>query len=262
MGFYAQPKERRDQIVARMLLKLSAGLKRQDDVFVHSCASNPDTHLRKWTYVLMGRLYKENAMYRKQVLAVTNKLVADTNFRVRQTAVYIAGEIGDFKSVSTVLEKGLIDQHHAVRNGVIGALKTMGKRNPKPTIVFAKRHLHERDPEIRRQIVHGIELRGRTHPEDILPLLRVMQGETSNRVRKMVAHVLGQCSYKEGCLEKVLQELSQWKDRDLVLKAIDSILQVHHDQIYCYYSLEKAEEFVKNTFGRAYEQSRNRKRSG
>jgi HEAT repeat protein len=101
-------------------------------------------------------------------------------------------------------EKALKDEHHSVRNAVIGALKQMGQKNPEPTFNFAKKHLKDDDPKIRREIVHGIELRGRTHPEEVLPLLEELQNEKVKEVRKMVIHVIGQISYKKGCLEKVI----------------------------------------------------------
>ena len=95
---------------------------------------------------------------------------------------------------------------------------------------FAKQFLHHPDPEIRREIIHGIELRGRTHPEDVLPLLREMHTESDPRVREMVVHVLGQISYKSGCLDIVIRELKTWHDRDLVKRAIGAMRAVHAEQ--------------------------------
>jgi hypothetical protein len=48
---------------------------------------------------------------------------------------------------------------------VIGALKQMGLKNPVPTFKFAKMHWHDDDPKIRREIIHGIELRGKHIPK-------------------------------------------------------------------------------------------------
>ncbi|MCE5214956.1 MAG: HEAT repeat domain-containing protein [Methanobacterium sp.] len=83
----------------------------------------------------------------------------------------------------------------------------MGQKNPQPTLEFTRRFLHDEDPEVRKKVIHGIELRGRTHPEDILPLLEEVQDEDDQNVRKMIIHVLGQISYKNGCLEKVAAAL-------------------------------------------------------
>jgi hypothetical protein len=249
MRFYDQPKKKRVRIIEEMTTRLSDGLARNDGTFIRNCASKADTHFRRWTYILIGRLYQERVDFRKQIINIANTLITDADCRVRQTAVYMAGEIGDLKHVAAILEKGLQDSHYAVRNGVIGALKVMGKRYPAPTLAFAKLHLHEKDPEVRRQIVHGIELRGRTHPEDILPLLRGMQRDTNNRVRNTIAHVVGQCSYKEGCLETTLKELSHWKDKELVWKAAESILEVHREQTYCYYTYVEAKRLVAKALG-------------
>ena len=38
-----------------------------------------------------------------------------------------------------------------------------------------KKYLHHPGKEVCREICHGIELRGRTHPQDILPLLKELQ---------------------------------------------------------------------------------------
>ena len=57
-------------------------------------------------------------------------------------------------------EIAIKDKHPSVINAVIGALKQMGQKNPEPTFNFARKHLHDEDPQIRREIIHGIELRG------------------------------------------------------------------------------------------------------
>ena len=75
-----------------------------------------------------------------------------------------AGEIGkkDFLTVQHFFDKGLFDVHHSPRNAVIGSIKKMGEVNPKPVLLWAKKYLLHPDKEIRREICHGIELRGRT----------------------------------------------------------------------------------------------------
>ncbi|MDZ4758612.1 MAG: HEAT repeat domain-containing protein [Bacteroidota bacterium] len=67
----------------------------------------------------------------------------------------------------------------------------MGEKNPKPVLQWAKKYLHHEDKEIRREIGHGIELRGRTHPEDILDILQELQYDKTARVRNTLVHVLG-----------------------------------------------------------------------
>ena len=103
----------------------------------------------------------------------------------------------------------------------------MGEKNPKPVLKFAKRYLHHEDKEIRREICHGIELRGRKYPQDILPLLRELQWDKTARVRNTLVHVLGQIAYKKGCLETVIADLKKWENKELVTDAIDEIIDVH-----------------------------------
>ena len=100
--------------------------------------------------------------------------------------------MNDFIAVEPLIEKGLYDEHHAVRNAVIGSLKKMGERNSKPVLLFVYRFLHNENEEVRREICHGIELFGRTHQEDILPLLKELRNDKSVRVKKTLIHVLGQ----------------------------------------------------------------------
>ena len=121
----------------------------------------------------------------------------------------------------------MFDAHHSVRNAVIGSIKKMGEKNPKPVLAFAKKYLHHGDKEIRREICHGIELRGRKYPQDILPLLRELQDDKTKRVRSTLVHVLGQIAYKKGCLEIVVADLRSWHNKDLVADALAEIIDVH-----------------------------------
>ena len=96
-----------------------------------------------------------------------------------------------------------------------------------PVLQWAKKYLNHPDKEIRREICHGIELRGRAHPEDILPLLEELQQDPTARVRNTLVHVLGQISYKKDCLAKVIGHLKKWKNKNLVEKALVEIIDVH-----------------------------------
>ncbi len=151
------------------------------------------------------------------------------NENVRQTAVNAAGEIGmqDFDGVEHFFERGLFDGHHSVRNAVIGSMKKMGEKNPQPVLAWAGKYLHHPDKEVRREICHGIELRGRTHPQDILPLLKELQFDRTARVRNTLVHVIGQIGYKKGCLATVVEHLKGWENTELVAKALDELIDVH-----------------------------------
>ena len=130
----------------------------------------------------------------------------------------------------------------------------MGQVNSKPILSFAKKYIQHPEAEIRREVIHGIELRGRTHPEEVLPLLEEVQFEKVSRVRNMVIHVLGQISYKKGCLEKVVQALLKWENKELVNEALVKILEIHvrykdfSDKTY-----QEAKEYIEEHFNRYIE---------
>ncbi len=101
--------------------------------------------------------------------------------------------------------------------------------NPKPVLNWAKKYLHHKDKEIRREICHGIELRGRKYPQDILPLLQELENDTTERVRSTLVHVLGQIAYKKNCLQTVIAHLTGWKNKDIVKKPLSKLLTYTND---------------------------------
>ena len=135
------------------------------------------------------------------------------------------GEIGmeDFAIAEYFFDKGLFDEHHSVRNAVIGSVKKMGEKNPKPVLKWANKYLHHEDKEFRRDICHEIELRGRTHPQDILPLLKELEFDKTTRVKNTLVHVIWQFAFKKGCLQTVVAALKNWENKDLVGKALDEL---------------------------------------
>ena len=191
---------------------------------------NDDTYIRKSAYLVTGRLYSEEAGLRPAILAMFTEFLSDQDFKIRQTVINAAGEIGkwDFQKVRSYFDQGLKDPHHSPRNAVIGSIKKMGEVNPVPVLAWAREYLDHDDKEIRREICHGIELRGRKHPDDILPLLQELQHDQTARVRTTLVHVIGQIAYKKGCLAKVLVHLEGWENRPLVDAALEEIIDVHH----------------------------------
>ncbi|MCL7745659.1 HEAT repeat domain-containing protein [Halalkalibacter alkaliphilus] len=242
MGYYDLSKEERVHVYKTMEGNITFDVKQNKIDYLLQYAADQDTYIRKNAYLIMGRLYHSNPPLQEAVLQIAEKLLAHDDEKIRQTIVNALGEIGkkDASSVMAFFEKALFDEHHSVRNAVIGSFKKMGKVNPKPVLSISKKYLHHPDPEIRREVIHGIELRGRTHPEEVLPLLKEVQFETVKRVRNMIIHVIGQISYKEGCLEKVVQALREWENKELVQGAIIEIIDVHHR--YMDFSDKTAEE--------------------
>lgn len=230
MSFYDLPKEQRtglvESISQHIYNELVSG--KSDNTLLYF--SDEDTYIRKSAYLSVGRLYYAYPALKSVIITMLEEMQQHDNFKVRQTAINAAGEIGKsyFEVVRYFFDKGLFDEHHSPRNAVIGSIKKMGEVNPLPVLAWAKKYLHHEDKEIRREICHGIELRGRKYPQDILPLLKELQHDKTARVRNTLVHVIGQIAYKKGCLKTVLEHLKTWDNQKLVADALEEIIDVHH----------------------------------
>lgn len=229
-GFYDLSKTQRESLVNKIKEELRKDLYSGGSKYILKYFADDDTYIRKSAYLQIGKIYFENEILQSKILVQINLLLENNEFKVRQTSINAAGEIGKkyFEIVQNIFDKGLFDSHHAPRNAVIGSIKKMGEVNPKPVLRWAKKYLHHPDKEIRREICHGIELRGRKHPEEILPLLKELQFDKTSRVRKTLVHVLGQIAYKKGCLGNVIAQIKNWENQELVIDAIQEIIDVHH----------------------------------
>jgi vesicle coat complex subunit len=255
MGFYDLSKDERQKIVKetedKILTAINDSVDKLDKKLIPKVildyASDSDTYIRKNAYMAISRIYLGHTELQGKILQILDNMLENPEERVRQTSVYSLGEIGkkDANSIMKTFERAIKDKHPSVRNAVIGALKQMGQKNPEPTFNFARKHLHDEDPQIRREIIHGIELRGRTHPGEVLPLLEELQDEKVKVVRNMIVHVIGQISYKENCLEKVVSTLKNWHNRELVCDAAKEIIQVHIRYKFAVRSPEYAEDYIK-----------------
>ncbi len=250
MGFYDLEKPDRDALVAGMGRNIAADISTGAKGYLLDYFSDQDTYIRKTAYLCVGRVYDASTDLRTAIIHALEKLLQQPDPKIRQTAVNAAGEIGkiDFAIVKHFFDTGLFDEHHSVRNAVIGSMKKMGEKNPAPVLEWSRAYLHHPDKEIRREICHGIELRGRTHPEDILPLLKELQFDKTKRVRSTLVHVIGQIAYKKGCLEKVMKEITTWDNTQLAADAIEEIIDVHHRyRNFSYYTQDQARSII-NTF--------------
>jgi len=250
MGFYDLSAEDRKKLVKKIESGVEQDLEKRVTTNIYKDGSDPDTYIRKNTYLSFSRIYQRRDDLKGRILDLLDTLIDDENEKIRQTSVYALGEIGKYDAgkISKIFEKSLEDQSSSVRNAVIGSLKQMGEKNPKPTLKFIHKHLHHPNPEVRREMVHGSELRGRTHPEEILPLLEELQDENDKKVRKTIIHVLGQISYKEGCLEKVITALKGWENQELVQDSLNEILEVHKRYKFASKSLEEAKNYIKANY--------------
>ena len=236
MGFYDLSKDKRAELVNEIKTKILSEVKASKQrvstplSLTINYFSDEDTYIRKSAYLSMGRIYIENKELQPITISILNKLLNQTSAYIRQTVINAAGEIGktDFEIVQHFFEQGLFDEHHSVRNAVIGSVKKMSEKNPIPVLQWSKQYLYHPDKEIRREICHGIELRGRTHPQDILPLLKELQYDKTARVRNTLIHVIGQIAYKKGCLQTVIANLNTWENRELTAAAVEEIIDVHY----------------------------------
>ena len=229
MAFYDLPKKERLQLVEKINKEIDQDLSSISTDKIVEYFSNEDTYIRKTGYLAIGKIYYVRPELQKMILSTLKDLLNSDIDKVRQTTINAAGEIGKFhfNLVQEFFDKGLFDKHHSVRNAVIGSMKKMGERNPEPVLAWAKTYLKHSDKEIRREICHGIELRGRTQPQDVLPLLKELENDETKRVTDTLIHVLGQIAYKNGCLKTVVGALNTWKNKELVEKALDEIVDVH-----------------------------------
>jgi hypothetical protein len=230
MSFYNLTKQERIQLVEKINQNIERDLISNTTDKIIDYFSDEDTYIRKTGYLAIGKLFYSQPELQNSILSTLKELLGSQDEKVRQTVVNASGEIGKFhfKKVQNFFDTGLFDEHHSVRNAVIGSVKKMSEKNPEPVLTWAKTYLKHEDKEIRREICHGIELRGRTHPQDILPLLKVLEFDETKRVSDTLIHVLGQIAYKNGCLKTVVAHLNTWRNLELVEKALDEIVDVHN----------------------------------
>ena len=251
MGFYDLPKEERVVLVKKINRAIYNDLSSNKTEHIISYFFDEDTYIRKMGYLAIGKIFYEKPELQTHILSTLKALLSSDIDKVRQTTVNAAGEIGKFHfdKVQYFFDTGLFDKHHSVRNAVIGSVKKMGERNPVPVLAWAKTYLSHPDKEVRREICHGIELRGRTHPQDILPLLKTLEFDETKRVTDTLIHVLGQIAYKKGCLKTVVFHLNTWKNKLLVEKALDEIVDVHHRyKKFAVLTQQEAIDFIDGNF--------------
>ncbi len=247
MAFYDLDKASRADLVRLIKQRLLAELEQGHTDYLQTYAADEDTYIRKSAYLSLGRLYLEQPSLQDALLSILDVLLQSPDFKIRQTMINAAGEIGkqDFERVQHIFEASLFDPHHAPRNAVIGSIKKMGEVNPVPVLHWAEQYLEHPDKEIRREICHGIELRGRKHPLDILPLLQRLEWDKTARVRNTLVHVIGQIAYKKGCLETVTAHLHSWENKALVKDALEEIIDLHYRyRDFSFYTQDEARAYI------------------
>lgn len=229
MAFYDLSKQERNQLVEQINQEIADDLLHGQTEHILRYFSDDDTYIRKTGYLAIGKIFYAQPHLQTVIFSVLKGLMQSEDELIRQTVINAAGEIGKFHfdKIQNFMDTGLFDDHHRVRNAVIGSIKKMSEKNPIPVLGWAKSYLKHPDKEIRREICHGVELRGRTHPQDVLPLLKELEFDDTRRVSDTLVHVLGQIAYKNGCLKTVVAHLNTWENKPLVEKALDEIVDVH-----------------------------------
>lgn len=251
MTFYSLSKQQRVQLVQQIHTDLLTNFMSKSTAHLLTYFNDRDTYIRKSAYLCTGKIYHQQEQLQSIIINQLELLLLNPSYYVRQTSINAAGEIGirSFDTIVSFMDKGLLDEHHSVRNAVIGSIKKMGEKNPVPVLTWAKGYLTHPNKEIRREICHGIELRGRTHPQDILPLLEALQFDETSRVRNTLVHVIGQISYKKGCLKTVIEALKHWENQPLVKLALDEIIDVHYRyRNFSVLTQEEAKKIIEKEF--------------
>ncbi|MCH5715618.1 HEAT repeat domain-containing protein [Niabella hibiscisoli] len=140
MAFYDLSKDERAALSATIKKNLSNALSSSLVAGIIGYFSDEDTYIRKAAYLAIGRIYFEQAYLQASIINSLNTLLEKEDFKIRQTVINAAGEIGkqDFDSVQHFFDKGLFDAHHSPRNAVIGSIKKMGEVNPESVLAWTK----------------------------------------------------------------------------------------------------------------------------
>lgn len=187
-----------------------------------------DTYIRKVSYQAIGKLYFEYENLRGDIIKYLNKLFNNSSERVRQTVIYACGEIAvkDLYPIEDLLENVFLDIHHSVRNAVTGSLKFAGNKNS-DILKFCDKYIESKNPEVRKLASHGLELHGRTKPQNVINILKKLQYDESIKVNQMLIHILGQISYKKGCFHYVVGELKTWENQNIFEQFKEEVIEVH-----------------------------------
>ncbi|MBL8017218.1 MAG: hypothetical protein JNK43_08115 [Ignavibacteria bacterium] len=79
--------------------------------------------------------------------------------------------------------------------------------------------------------------------------MKQLQHDKAPRVRNTLVHVIGQISYKEGCLAIVIEELKKWENLQLVRDALIEIIDVHDRyRNFAAMTQKEAEKYIKGNF--------------
>ena len=83
--------------------RLRSGFERGDDGYLQECFADEDTYIRKAGYTETGKLYFAHESLRMYIVRALLRNELHPDFKVRQTVINAAGEIGkwDFEAVTS-----------------------------------------------------------------------------------------------------------------------------------------------------------------
>ena len=140
MAFYDLSKDERIILVDKINQDIQSDLEKNQTTSITNYFSDDDTYIRKTGYLAIGKIYYSNPELQSKIFDVLKTLMESDDELIRQTVINAAGEIGKFHfdKIQFFMDIGLFDDHHRVRNAVIGSIKKMGERNPEPVLNWAK----------------------------------------------------------------------------------------------------------------------------
>jgi hypothetical protein len=94
MAFYDLEKQERAKLVAEIGSVILLELKTSQIKKTLLYFKDEDTHIRKSTYLNLGRIYFSKKSLQKQVIELLKDLFTHEDFKVRQTVINASGEIG------------------------------------------------------------------------------------------------------------------------------------------------------------------------
>lgn len=130
MAFYDLPKTEREKLAKSIYDWLLSDLKLERNGNFITYFGDSDTYIRKCAYLAVGKLFKADNSLLSILIKTLNNMLQSPNYHIRQTAINAAGEIGilNFDLVKDFMDTGLFDEHHSVRNAVIGSIKKNGRK--------------------------------------------------------------------------------------------------------------------------------------
>lgn len=97
MGFYDLSKQDRVKVTEKINRDIINDLNNNSLTKIQSYFSNDDTYIRKLGYSLIGKIDFTHESLQQKIISMLKILLQQDDFRIRQTAINTAGEIGRFE---------------------------------------------------------------------------------------------------------------------------------------------------------------------